>query len=88
MALVPRRAPGEPWIPRSFPPGECGSFLYTTRHGKFRVWNRILDEVHGDECPLDMGCGRGAVLTAVAMRAFNILEFRKWPHWTISAAAG
>lgn len=46
------------------------SFLYTTRRGKFRVWNEILDELHlrGDERVLDMGCGRGAVLTAVARR--------------------
>jgi len=46
------------------------SFFYTTRSGKFRVWNEILDELHlrGDERVLDMGCGRGAVLTAVAGR--------------------
>lgn len=46
------------------------SFFYTTRRGKFRVWDGILDELHlrGDERVLDMGCGRGAVLTAVARR--------------------
>jgi arsenite methyltransferase len=46
------------------------SFLYTTRRGKFRVWDQILDDLHlrGDERVLDMGCGRGAVLTAVARR--------------------
>ena len=46
------------------------SFLYTTRHGKFIEWERILDRVdmRGDERVLDMGCGRGAVLTAVARR--------------------
>ena len=46
------------------------SFLYTTRRGKFQVWTEILDELHlrGDERVLDMGCGRGAVLTAVAKR--------------------
>ncbi len=46
------------------------SFLYTTRRGKFLEWNRILDNLHlrGDEAVLDMGCGRGAVLTAVARR--------------------
>lgn len=46
------------------------SFFYTTRRGKFRVWDEILDELHlrGDERVLDMGCGRGAVLTAVARR--------------------
>jgi SAM-dependent methyltransferase len=46
------------------------SFLYTTRRGKFHVWDEILDELHlvGDERVLDMGCGRGAVLVAVARR--------------------
>ena len=46
------------------------SFLYTTRRGKFLEWERILDDLHlcGDEMVLDMGCGRGAVLTAVARR--------------------
>jgi len=46
------------------------SFFYTTRYGKFLVWNEILDGLRlgGDERVLDMGCGRGAVLTAVARR--------------------
>jgi arsenite methyltransferase len=46
------------------------SFLYTTKRGKFRVWHEVLDELRlrGDERVLDMGCGRGAVLTAVAGR--------------------
>jgi cyclopropane fatty-acyl-phospholipid synthase-like methyltransferase len=46
------------------------SFLYTTRRGKFAEWARILDRLRlrGDERVLDMGCGRGAVLTAVARR--------------------
>ncbi len=46
------------------------SFLYTTRRGKFVEWERILDGLglRGDERVLDMGCGRGAVLTAVARR--------------------
>ena len=48
----------------------AASFLYTTRRGKFEEWDRILDELHlrGDERVLDVGCGRGAVLTAVANR--------------------
>lgn len=48
----------------------ASSFFYTTRRGKFRVWEGILDDLHlgGDERVLDMGCGRGAVLTAVARR--------------------
>lgn len=46
------------------------SFLYTTRRGKFVEWERVLDglRLRGDERVLDMGCGRGAVLTAVARR--------------------
>jgi SAM-dependent methyltransferase len=46
------------------------SFLYTTRRGKFIEWERILDrlQLRGDERVLDIGCGRGAVLTAVARR--------------------
>lgn len=46
------------------------SFLHTTRRGKFVEWERILDglRLRGDERVLDMGCGRGAVLTAVARR--------------------
>ncbi len=46
------------------------SFFYTTRRGKFLEWERILNRAHlrGDEVVLDMGCGRGAVLTAVARR--------------------
>jgi ubiquinone/menaquinone biosynthesis C-methylase UbiE len=45
-------------------------FLHTTRRGKFQVWDEILDELRlrGDERVLDMGCGRGAVLTAVGRR--------------------
>lgn len=45
-------------------------FLHTTRRGKFRVWTEILESLHlrGDERVLDMGCGRGAVLIAVARR--------------------
>jgi arsenite methyltransferase len=46
------------------------SYFYTTRHGKFAEWERILDRLslRGDERVLDMGCGRGAVLTAVGRR--------------------
>jgi SAM-dependent methyltransferase len=50
--------------------GNAVSFFYTTRRGKFQVWDEILDGIHlrGDERVLDMGCGRGAILTAVARR--------------------
>lgn len=48
----------------------AASFFYTTRRGKFDVWDRLLDDLHlrGDEELLDLGCGRGAVLTAAARR--------------------
>ena len=46
----------------------AASFFYTTRRGKFQEWDRILEglRLRGNEHVLDMGCGRGAVLTAVA----------------------
>lgn len=46
------------------------SFIYTTRRGKFLEWDQILDrlQLRGCESVLDMGCGRGAVLTALALR--------------------
>ena len=46
------------------------SFWHTTRRGKFMEWERILVGLglRGDERVLDMGCGRGAVSTAVARR--------------------
>jgi len=45
-------------------------FWHTTRRGKFIEWERILDRLslRGGESILDIGCGRGAVLTAVARR--------------------
>ena len=50
--------------------GNALSFYYATRRGKFVVWDSILDglRLRGDERVLDMGCGRGAVLIAVAKR--------------------
>jgi len=49
---------------------QTASFLYTTRRGKFAVWNRLLDglDLRGDEQCVDIGCGRGAVLVALARR--------------------
>jgi len=45
-------------------------FLHTTLRGKFQVWSRVLEDLalRGDEQVLDLGCGRGAVLIAVARR--------------------
>ena len=47
-----------------------GIYLHTTRRGKFLIWAEILDglPLRGDERILDVGCGRGAVLTLVAER--------------------
>jgi ubiquinone/menaquinone biosynthesis C-methylase UbiE len=61
------------------------SFFYTTRHGKLQVWNELLDglDLRGDERVLDMGCGRGAVLTAVAARLRNgrAIGIDLWSTW-------
>jgi ubiquinone/menaquinone biosynthesis C-methylase UbiE len=45
-------------------------YLHATRWGKFAVWREVLDALalRGDEHALDLGCGRGAVLIAVARR--------------------
>jgi arsenite methyltransferase len=45
-----------------------GSYLYTTRRGKFAVWSELLNQLQlrGDERVLDLGCGRGAVLILAA----------------------
>lgn len=46
----------------------AGTYLFTTRVGKFRVWDELLAELRGDERVLDVGCGRGAVLLLAAER--------------------
>ncbi|MEF9886584.1 class I SAM-dependent methyltransferase [Streptomyces sp. P9-A4] len=48
----------------------AGLYLHATLRGKFLVWEEQLDALalRGDEQVLDLGCGRGAVLTAVARR--------------------
>jgi arsenite methyltransferase len=49
------------------------SFLWTTRRGKFIVWDELLESLalRGDEHLLDVGCGRGAVLLLAAQRLPN-----------------
>jgi SAM-dependent methyltransferase len=44
------------------------SYLYSTRRGKFAVWAELLGRLplRGDEHALDMGCGRGAILSMLA----------------------
>jgi SAM-dependent methyltransferase len=48
----------------------AASYCYATRRGKFLEWARLIGamEWRGDERVLDLGCGRGAVLTMVARR--------------------
>jgi len=51
--------------------GLCAaSFVYTTRAGKFAVWEELIQALglKGDEAVLDVGCGRGAVLLLAARR--------------------
>ncbi|HEY1691681.1 MAG TPA: class I SAM-dependent methyltransferase [Polyangiaceae bacterium] len=45
-----------------------GIYLHTTRRGKFAVWAELVEglQLAGDERVLDVGCGRGAVLTMIA----------------------
>jgi ubiquinone/menaquinone biosynthesis C-methylase UbiE len=45
-------------------------YIYSTRRGKFLVWEKLLDglRLQGNEKILDMGCGRGAVLVLAAKR--------------------
>ena len=48
----------------------CASYVYTTRRGKFVVWSGLLADLRltGGERVVDIGCGRGAVLTMLARR--------------------
>ena len=49
---------------------QAGIYLHTTTRGKLRVWDDLLDglNLQGTERALDLGCGRGAVLLALARR--------------------
>lgn len=49
---------------------QAALFLHTTIRGKLLVWEDLLDGLHlkGSERALDLGCGRGAVLLALARR--------------------
>ena len=48
-------------------------YLNTTFRGKFEVWSEVLDRtaLTGSENALDIGCGRGAVTVALALRLPN-----------------
>ncbi|HEX4401601.1 MAG TPA: class I SAM-dependent methyltransferase [Galbitalea sp.] len=45
-------------------------YLNATFRGKFEVWSEVLDRagLNGNENALDIGCGRGAVTVALALR--------------------
>ncbi|MBU2666781.1 class I SAM-dependent methyltransferase [Actinoplanes bogorensis] len=53
------------------------SFVYTTRRGKFVVWEGLL-QLDGGERVVDLGCGRGAVLTLVARRGGRAIGVDLW----------
>jgi ubiquinone/menaquinone biosynthesis C-methylase UbiE len=48
----------------------AGVFLWSSRYGKIRVRDKILDTIpwRGDETVLDVGCGRGLLLIGAAKR--------------------
>jgi arsenite methyltransferase len=49
---------------------QAALYLHTTIRGKLLVWEDLLDglNLRGSERALDLGCGRGAVLVALARR--------------------
>ncbi|WP_018291480.1 class I SAM-dependent methyltransferase [Verrucomicrobium sp. 3C] len=60
------------------------NFFYSTKQGKFAVWAELLAglSLRGDERILEMGCGRGAILTMLGKllpqgRAVGIDLWRK-----------
>jgi len=61
-----------------FPLTTLVGYIYSTRRGKLVVWSELLDDLHlrGDEQVLDMGCGRGAVMSAAAKRLDRGHAFR------------
>jgi hypothetical protein len=69
------------WLPASigfflglFPLATTMSYVYSTRKGKLRVWSELLDalQLRGDEQLLDMGCGRGVVLSLAAKHLASV----------------
>lgn len=59
---------GAEMVPAGAVAAVVAAYLRTTRRGKFAVWAEMLADLglQGDETLLDMGCGRGAVLTMAA----------------------
>jgi SAM-dependent methyltransferase len=71
LALAPFVGLAWPWliIAAAFAI-QLALYLHATLRGKFRIWERLLDEVQlsDDERVLDLGCGRGALTIAAARR--------------------
>jgi len=71
LALAPFVGLAWPWlIIAAASAVQLGLYLHATLRGKFRIWERLLDEAQltGDERILDLGCGRGALTIAAARR--------------------
>src|SRR5262245_29591457 len=61
----------------------CGGLgLHASRRGKFVVWAELLERLSldGDAHVLDIGCGRGAVLTMVAagLTTGRVIGIDRW----------
>lgn len=64
-------------------------YLYTTKKGKFDIWDKLLDELPKDVFngpALDLGCGRGLVLLKMAERKKKLASSA--PGTPISPAYG
>lgn len=66
---LPITIDGMIWPALSFSLG-AGAMLWSSRFGKVRRRERLLDQLtwRGDECVLDIGCGRGLMAVAAARR--------------------
>lgn len=71
LALAPFVGLAWPWlIIAATSAVQLAFYLHATLRGKFRIWERLLDDAQlsGDERILDLGCGRGALTIAAARR--------------------
>lgn len=59
-----------PWFVAAALWATVGWAAWSAKFGKARVWEEVLDglDLRGDERALDLGCGRGLVLLALAAR--------------------